>query len=308
MLLILLFYRRWNQGKEKLDGISLMAQWLRLCAPNARGPISIPGWGTSSHTTTGSLRMPPWRLKILHAAPKRVGTATNDKNKKTPNWTIHEKNKIKTDQPETLSCGALQQRESLSIHLWKRVRKAGQGAGTAGPIGWPPQQRWVRSDPLLQIKPESLLQLLHRAGKMATVIKKKKKKKERLLSGIICKQVWEFTGQMLALTESEGWDLAKKAAQLINSACLPPADLRECLILQLTLNEDWAGLGGWKGPWIFFAENNPGSWIHMRAGFWPQEKFRGWAPPSLSGVDVIFWSSCCPAPWKLKLQCHSPLL
>ena len=178
MLLILLFYRRWNQGKEKLDGISLMAQWLRLCAPNARGPISIPGWGTSSHTTTGSLRMPPWRLKILHAATKRLGTATNDKNKKTPNWTIHEKNKIKTDQPETLSCGALQQRESLSIHLWKRVRKAGQGAGTAGPIGWPPQQRWVRSDPLLQIKPESLLHLLHRAGKMATVIKKKKKKKK----------------------------------------------------------------------------------------------------------------------------------
>ena len=45
-------------------GTSLVAQWLRLCAPNAGGPSSIPGEGTrshmhattkSSHTTTKKL-------------------------------------------------------------------------------------------------------------------------------------------------------------------------------------------------------------------------------------------------------------
>ncbi|TEA37693.1 hypothetical protein DBR06_SOUSAS9210008, partial [Sousa chinensis] len=28
---------------------SLVVQWLRLCAPNAGGPGSIPGQGTRSH-------------------------------------------------------------------------------------------------------------------------------------------------------------------------------------------------------------------------------------------------------------------
>ena len=31
------------------SGTSLVAQWLRLCAPNAGGPGSIPGQGTRSH-------------------------------------------------------------------------------------------------------------------------------------------------------------------------------------------------------------------------------------------------------------------
>ena len=30
-------------------GTSLVAQWLRLCAPNAGGPGSTPGQGTRSH-------------------------------------------------------------------------------------------------------------------------------------------------------------------------------------------------------------------------------------------------------------------
>ena len=30
-------------------GTSLVVQWLRLCAPNAGGPGSIPGQGTRSH-------------------------------------------------------------------------------------------------------------------------------------------------------------------------------------------------------------------------------------------------------------------
>ena len=38
-----------------------MVQWLRLCAPNAGIPGSIPGQGTICH-------MP--QLKILHAATK----------------------------------------------------------------------------------------------------------------------------------------------------------------------------------------------------------------------------------------------
>ncbi|TEA37298.1 hypothetical protein DBR06_SOUSAS6710032, partial [Sousa chinensis] len=40
---------------------SLVAQWLRLLAPNAGGPGLIPGQGTRSH-------MP--QVKILHAATK----------------------------------------------------------------------------------------------------------------------------------------------------------------------------------------------------------------------------------------------
>ena len=40
-----------NKGsfKEKSSGTSLVAQWLRLYAPNARCPGSIPGQGTRAH-------------------------------------------------------------------------------------------------------------------------------------------------------------------------------------------------------------------------------------------------------------------
>ena len=31
------------------SGTSLVVQWLRLCAPNAGGPASIPGQGIRSH-------------------------------------------------------------------------------------------------------------------------------------------------------------------------------------------------------------------------------------------------------------------
>ena len=34
---------------SKFPGTSLVTQWLRLCIPNAGGPGSIPGQGTSSH-------------------------------------------------------------------------------------------------------------------------------------------------------------------------------------------------------------------------------------------------------------------
>ena len=59
---------------KKKTGTSLVVQWLRLCAPNAGGPGSIPGQGTRSHMPQLRVRMP--QLKILHAATKISHTAT----------------------------------------------------------------------------------------------------------------------------------------------------------------------------------------------------------------------------------------
>ena len=42
-----------------------MVQWLRLCAPNAGGPGSIPGQGNRSSML--QLRVHTLQLKILHA-------------------------------------------------------------------------------------------------------------------------------------------------------------------------------------------------------------------------------------------------
>ena len=39
--------------KEQNSGTSLVVQWLRLCAPNAGGPGSLPGQGTRSHMPQG---------------------------------------------------------------------------------------------------------------------------------------------------------------------------------------------------------------------------------------------------------------
>ena len=36
-------------SKKEITGISLVVQWLRLCANSAGGPSSIPGQGTRSH-------------------------------------------------------------------------------------------------------------------------------------------------------------------------------------------------------------------------------------------------------------------
>ena len=49
-------------------GASLVVQWLRLRAPNAGGPGSIPGQGTRSHVP--QLSVPVQQLKIPHAATK----------------------------------------------------------------------------------------------------------------------------------------------------------------------------------------------------------------------------------------------
>ena len=54
---------------------SLVVQWLRLHAPNAGDPGSIPDQGTSSHVLqlrvhTLQLKIPQAATKILHAATK----------------------------------------------------------------------------------------------------------------------------------------------------------------------------------------------------------------------------------------------
>ena len=55
------------------EGTCLVVQWLRLCAPNAGGPGSIPGQGTRSC-------MPQSRPKIPHAMAKAWHSQIN-KNK-----------------------------------------------------------------------------------------------------------------------------------------------------------------------------------------------------------------------------------
>ena len=47
----------------KKEGTSLVVQWVRLSAPDAGGPGSIPGWGTRSRMHAAT--------KSLHAATKR---------------------------------------------------------------------------------------------------------------------------------------------------------------------------------------------------------------------------------------------
>ena len=49
-------------------GTSLVVQWLRLCAPNAGGPGSIPGQGTRAHMPQLRDCMP--HVKVPHATTK----------------------------------------------------------------------------------------------------------------------------------------------------------------------------------------------------------------------------------------------
>ena len=44
--------------KKKEDGTSLVAQWLRLRAPNAGVLGLIPGWGTRSHAHAATKSLP----------------------------------------------------------------------------------------------------------------------------------------------------------------------------------------------------------------------------------------------------------
>ena len=66
------FWSRCTQQMPQLQHIqnqtqdSLLVQWLRLPAPNAGGPGSIPGQGTRSHMSQPRVCM----LQILHAPTK----------------------------------------------------------------------------------------------------------------------------------------------------------------------------------------------------------------------------------------------
>ena len=57
-------------------GTSLVVQWLRLCAPNAGGPGSIPVRGTRSHMLQLRVYMP--QLKIPCAATKDPACSNED--------------------------------------------------------------------------------------------------------------------------------------------------------------------------------------------------------------------------------------
>ena len=61
--------------KNLVMGTSLVVQRLRLHAPNAGSPGSIPGWETGSHVLRLSIHM--WQLKILQAATKTQGSLIN---------------------------------------------------------------------------------------------------------------------------------------------------------------------------------------------------------------------------------------
>ena len=52
--------------RKAIKCTSLVAQWLRLCTPNAEGPGSIPGQGTSAHMSQQGVHMP--QVKIPCAA------------------------------------------------------------------------------------------------------------------------------------------------------------------------------------------------------------------------------------------------
>ena len=51
-------------------GTSLVVQWIRLCAPNAEGPGSIPGKVTRPHMHAAT--------KSMHAATKSLHAKTKE--------------------------------------------------------------------------------------------------------------------------------------------------------------------------------------------------------------------------------------
>ena len=58
-----MLYVFYHDLKKEVERTSLVAQWIRLWAPNAGGPGSIPGQGTRSH---------------MHAATKSSHAATKE--------------------------------------------------------------------------------------------------------------------------------------------------------------------------------------------------------------------------------------
>ena len=75
----ILLTQRWDV-KVLCLGMSQMVQWLRLSAPNAGGPGSIPGQEARSHRLQLRVRMP--ELKSPCAATKTLCTQIHIKKKK----------------------------------------------------------------------------------------------------------------------------------------------------------------------------------------------------------------------------------
>ena len=59
-----------NLSTKQKQELQRWFQWLRLWAPNAGGPVIIPGQGTKSHILQlrTSILMVQWRPKVLCAA------------------------------------------------------------------------------------------------------------------------------------------------------------------------------------------------------------------------------------------------
>ena len=49
LLVLFVLYSLSDLADERIGDRALVVQWLRLCAPNARGPGSIPDQGTRFH-------------------------------------------------------------------------------------------------------------------------------------------------------------------------------------------------------------------------------------------------------------------
>ena len=74
-LFIAVFLKVWSAihlHRNHRVGTSLVVQWLRLHASTARGPGSIPGWGTGSHMPQLRVLMLQQKLKILSATTETL--------------------------------------------------------------------------------------------------------------------------------------------------------------------------------------------------------------------------------------------
>ena len=71
-MFIAVFLKVWSAihlHRNHRVGTSLVVQWLRLHASTSRGPGSIPGWGTGSHTP---------QLRVLMLQQLRILSATTE--------------------------------------------------------------------------------------------------------------------------------------------------------------------------------------------------------------------------------------
>ena len=61
-----------------LTGASMVVQWLRLCFPNAGGPVSVPGRDTTSHMLWLRVHIPQLKISMLQLKIPHAATKTED--------------------------------------------------------------------------------------------------------------------------------------------------------------------------------------------------------------------------------------